>query len=67
MIIPIEPGEILLRRLRMNVDKPASAATDDGVSLPDRDGLRRITAAEEAGGEARLRHLIEPASPGATR
>jgi hypothetical protein len=47
----------------MHVDQSASTAADDGVSLPDRDGLRRITAAEEAGGEARLPHLNEPAPP----
>jgi hypothetical protein len=67
MILPVEPGEILLRWLRMNVDQPASTATDDRVSLLDRDGLRRITAAEEAGSEARLLHLNEPASTGVTR
>jgi hypothetical protein len=66
MILRVEPGEILLRGLWMNVHQPASATTDDGVSLLDRDGLRRITAAKEARGEARLRHLNEPASPGAT-
>jgi len=48
MIIPVEPGKILLRRLRMNVDQPASTATDNGVSLLHRDGLWRIAAAEEA-------------------
>jgi hypothetical protein len=46
VIPPVDPGEILLRRLRMNVDQPASATADDGVSLLDRDRLRRITAAE---------------------
>ena len=67
VIPPVEPGEILLRRLRMNVDQPASTAADDGVSVPYHEGLRRITAAEDAWGETRLRHVIEPKSPGATR
>jgi hypothetical protein len=46
VILPVESGEILLRRPRMNIDQPASATADDGVSLLDRDRLRRITAAE---------------------
>ena len=67
VVPPVEPGEILLRRLRMHVDQPAFTAADDGVSFPDQDGLRRITAAEDTWGETRLRHVNDPASPGATR